>query len=579
MAEHDGIAEIGRGAWRRLRRSIASDLQRTMIYRQLALRARAPDALAGRLRDLRPGDPELGARLLEGVFAHSGERVSVGPRGDPWAQRPPSERFRDWLHGFAWMRDLLAADPERGPARARALVDGWLARFGKWDRTAWSPRPTARRAYFWLADAPTLFPDHDPGSAARLDALARHARHLEHLVALPLEETEAFAVAVALAAAGACLPDAERLLEAGLERCAAEAKRQILPDGGHVSRSPEAGVELLADLYALDDAVHARGRATPEPIRRAVDRMAPMLRFFLAADGGLAAFHGGGEGDRGLIEALLASDEAGARAFEFAPHSGYHRVASNGLTLIFDIGGPPPGGFSVSAHASCLAFELATPGGRLIVNCGWSDDQPSRLREPVRATAAHSTLTAADTSSMRILRPGLKRELLGARPAAGPGPVAARRNEEERGIWIEGSHEGYRASFGLVHRRRIYVADAGEDLRGEDTLFRAVDDAARAEPASTEYAIRFHLAPGVKAEVARDRRSATLVQPSGEAWRFRTDTGPIDVEPSIYLAAGGGPRETRQLVLKGAAKLAGAVDRPPNRVRWAFQKLGRPPAV
>jgi uncharacterized heparinase superfamily protein len=246
--------------------------------------------------------------------------------------------------------------------------------------------------------------------------------------------------------------------------------------------------------------------------------------------------------------------------------------------LILDVGGPPPGGFSVNAHASCLAFELGSASGRLVVNCGWSDDQPERFREPVRATAAHSTLVVADTSSMRLLKPGLKRELLGPRPAVGPGQVAVRRNEEERGVWIEGSHEGYRQFFGLVHRRRIYVADAGEDVRGEDTLFRSVEDSARAEPASTEYAVRFHLAPGVTPEVARDRRSAMLVQPGGEAWRFRTDVGPIESEPSIHLA-GSAPKETRQLVLKGTAKLEGAIDRPPNRVRWAFQKLGRAPAA
>jgi uncharacterized heparinase superfamily protein len=579
MAERDGIAEMGRGAWRRLRRSLATDLPGAAIYRQLALRARTPEALAGRLRDLRPGSPEAGQLLLEGVFAHAGERLSPGPRRSVWEQTPPSERFNAWLHGFSWLRDLLAADAEHGSERAHDLLDAWLHRFGKWDKAVWSAAPTARRTCAWLAAAPILFPDDDPRSPARLDALARHARHLEHLASLPLDGTDAFAVAIALAAAGACLPDGERLLGAGLARCAKEAARQVLPDGGHISRSPEAGVELLADLRALDEAVLARGFETPEALRRAIDRLAGMLRFFLATDGGLASFHGGGEGSRGLIEALLAQDGADTRAFELAPHSGFHRVAAGGATLIFDIGGPPPGGFSVSAHASCLAFELSTPGGRLIVNCGWADDQPTRFREPMRATAAHSTLTAADTSSMRLLPPGLKRDLLGARPAAGPGQVAARRNEEERGVWIEGSHEGYRQAFGLIHNRRIYVADAGEDVRGEDTLFRGVEDAARAEPATTQYAIRFHLAPGVQPELARDRRSATLVQPGGETWRFRTDVGPIEVEPSIYLAAGAGPRPTSQLVLRGAAKLAGPFDRPPNRTRWALQRLTHAPAA
>lgn len=599
MNERDGIAELGRGAWRRLRRSIASDLQRTPLYRQLALRARAPESLAGRLRDLRPGDPEAGALMLDGRFFHGGETLNVGPDGNPWTETPPSEAFRQWMYGFSWLRDLMAANPNDAPERARLLVDQWLEAFGKWDRSAWTPTATASRVYFWLADAPTLFRDDDPATAERLDTLARHAKHLEHVISLPLDGRDALSTAIALAAAGACLPDGARMLDIGLERVAIEVQRQILPDGGHITRSPEAAVDTLADLYALDDAVHARGWETPNAIRRAIDRLAPMVRFFLLSDGGLSSFHGGGEGDRGLIEALLACDDAGGRTFEFAPHSGYHRVNVNGATLMFDVGDPPPGAFGIDAHASCLSFEFAPPGGRLIVNCGWSADQPVRFREPVRATAAHSTLVLEDTSSMRLIQPGLKRDLLGARLSSGSGRVTARRSEEEQGIWIEGSQEGYRAEFGMVHRRRIYISNAGGDVRGEDTLFRPVEDAAKdaakglardlatnlagdsdadAE-GSYSYAIRFHLAPGVKPDVARDQRSALLILPSGESWRFRTDAGTIEVEPSIYLATSSRPRETRQLILRGVAQLNGALDRPPNRVRWALQKLGRAPSA
>lgn len=580
MADQSGIAEIGRGAWRRLRRSIASDLQGTPIYRQLALRTRAPDALEGRLRDLRPGDPTAGRRIMSGKFVFGGEEI-VAP-DDPWSVDFPSPRFRDYMHSFVWLRDLMATDPDatsgKPGERARMLTDQWLLRFGKWDKAAWAAAPAARRALVWLAEAPTLFPDDDERSAARLDALARHAKHLEHLITLPLDDADIFTVAIALASCGACLPDCEHMLAVGLECCAKEARSQILPDGGHASRSPEACAELLADLYALDDAADARGREIPRELTRAIERLAPMVRFFMMGDGGLASFHGGGEGDRGLIEALLAADQASGRTFHFAPHSGFHRIAAEDTVLILDVGGPAPGGFSVNAHSSCLAFELGASGGRLIVNCGWSANQPRRFREPVRATAAHSTLVASDTSSMRLLQPGLKRDLLGPRPATGPGHVAARRNEEDRGVWIEGSHEGYRSAFGLIHRRRIFVADSGENVRGEDTLFRSVEDGGRKEPAETEYAIRFHLAPGVTVDGARDGRSALLVQPNGVSWRFRTDVGPIQSEASIYLASPGEVQQTRQLVLRGRARLDGSLERPPNRVRWALQRMGRTPA-
>ena len=241
-----------------------------------------------------------------------------------------------------------------------------------------------------------------------------------------------------------------------------------------------------------------------------------------------------------------------------------------------DAGKPVKGASAVSAHAGTLAFELAAGGHRIIVNCGWADQQPDSWREAVRATAAHSTLTLEETSSARLIPPGWPRKLLGPRFEDQPGMVVARRNEEDIGTWIEASHDGYHESFGLHHRRRLFLAADGGDLRGEDGLFRPVDDGPPEDVDQRyRYAIRFHLHPGVKASLARDGMSALLVLGNGDGWRFRTDGGPIRIERSVYLAAGGGPKRTSQIVVQGEAEPFGAGERPPNRVRWAFQRLGR----
>ena len=89
------------------------------------------------------------------------------------------------------------------------------------------------------------------------------------------------------------------------------------------------------------------------------------------------------------------------------------------------------------------------------------------------------------------------------------------------------------------------------------------------------FAIRFHLHPDVKASLARDGMSVLLVLGNGDGWRFRTDGGPIRIERSVYLATGGTPKRTSQIVVQGEAEPFGAGERPPNRVRWAFQRLGR----
>jgi uncharacterized heparinase superfamily protein len=582
MARAVRLTDYAGAAIMALRREASSTLHAVGLPGGLHDLAGLPGELAIIPEDLYAANPARGNAILDGRFTLAGDSLTAGGPAETWLKPAPTRAFARRLHGFGWLRDCLAATEGDGAAMARDLVDSWIAGFGRWNSLAWSHGILSARLLNWLRCGSALFNDEDGGKDARkprnarFRALLRQARYLQRSLPLAQDGSIRLRSAAALALTGLCLPRQGALQKAGLQALAREVQRQILPDGGHVSRSPRACAEALIDLVTVRSAAIAAGVDLPQEIGRAIDRLAPMTRFFRLSDGGLASFHGGGEGDRRALDAALAHDDTRAKPFGFAPHSGYHRAEAGGATVILDVGQAPRGVLSTGAHASALAFELSTPSGRLVVNCGWHTDQPSSWREAVRATAAHSTLTLDETSSARLFRPGWRRDLLGPRLATAPGAVTARRNEEEMGIWLEGIHEGYREEYGLSHRRRLFLAADGGDLRGEDALFRPVSDGAPDDPdARWRFAIRFHLHPDIRASLSRDSMSALLVLPSGDGWRFRTDGGPIRLERSVYLAAGAPPQRATQIVVQGEAEPSGAGDRPPNRVRWAFQRLGR----
>ena len=71
---------------------------------------------------------------------------------------------------------------------------------------------------------------------------------------------------IALAFAALSLPAPASALRNATRNLAEEIERQILPDGGHISRNPMAVMELLADLLPLrhtyaNQAEDAAGRA------------------------------------------------------------------------------------------------------------------------------------------------------------------------------------------------------------------------------------------------------------------------------------------------------------------------------
>ncbi len=97
---------------------------------------------------------------------------------------------------------------------------------------------------------------------------------------------------IALVLADMSLAGHERQLKGAEAALDAELGRQILPDGGHISRNPNILVEIMLDLLPLSQCFVARSRQHPPQLLEAMARILPMLRFLRMGDGMLARFNG-----------------------------------------------------------------------------------------------------------------------------------------------------------------------------------------------------------------------------------------------------------------------------------------------
>jgi len=541
------------------------------------LRGPMPDHMILYPRDLRPGRTETANALFQGRWSLTGGQVKT-EGASPFLAAPPSDAWGEELHGFSWLRHFSAAGGDAARTYAQTLVAGWIIDAGTWDDIAWRPQVIGRRLTSWVANGALIIDGSDLiYRSTLLRNMARQARHLARTAALAPVGEPRFTAAIGLAFSGLCLSEGQKRLDKGLRLVCRELERQILADGGHVSRNPAAMHSILLDLIALREAMTQRRIDVPKPIRDAIDRMMPMLRFFRHGDGRMALFNGANEGIDGTIDAALAQDDTKGRPFGFAPHSGYQRMSSGPTLVITDTGPPPPGRYSHAAHAGCLSFELSVKAARLVVNCGSNRVLGPDWDAASRATAAQSTLTLADTSSARILRAPLGLALLGARLMEGPSRVESRRNENEAGIWTEGAHNGYEKLFGLTHRRRLYLNTSGEELRGEDTLTastppKRLTDIIRSRiiPEERSFVIRFHLHPDAKASLAHDGSNVLVMLANGDGWQFRVASAgalTLTLEESIYLGAGEPTRRSEQIVVTGK------VFRDEAKVNWAWKRL------
>jgi uncharacterized heparinase superfamily protein len=281
--------------------------------------------------------------------------------------------------------------------------------------------------------------------------------------------------------------------------------------------------------------------------------MAPFLKLLQHSDGGLALFNDSVEETAVQLDMTLQRAQARVRAQQAAPQSGFQRLSAGRTLVIVDAGAPPPAGYDGHAHAGTLAFEMSHGRQRVIVNCGAHPGHPD-WRAVQRATAAHSTLTLAETNSSEVrLRRGGRRPSLGRRPET----VVCRREEAEGASWLDMTHDGYRKPLDALVERRLFLAADGEDLRGEDVVN---------SPAGLPFAVRFHLHPQVSAGLVQHGQAVLLRLTQGVGWRLRVSGAEIALEDSVYLGDPDTVRRSTQIVL------AGTTQDGRTTVKWALKR-------
>ncbi len=513
-------------------------------------------------QDLRTADPTRASEIYAGRFAFAGKIVVCDSRS-PFEMEPPSEEWAEALFGFGWLRHLRAAESNITRANARALVDEWISLQAPWHSIGWRADIVARRIMSWLSQAPLVLHEADARFYRRfVRSLTRQVRYLRRTFRSAREGLPRLQAAIALTCASLCMEGEERMLRAMTKRLIDELDRQVLPDGGHISRNPGVLLDLLLDLLPLRQAYSARNLAPPAPLLNAVDRMMPMLRFFRHGDGNFALFNGMGPTPPDLLATVLAYDDARGAPVANSPHSGYQRVQLGDMLVLMDTGCPPPIGVSQEAHAGCLSFELSVKQNRIVVNCGLPAVNRDTWRQVARTTAAHSTMAYNDASSCRFMSGGRIRRFLGTPIVRGPSEVKITRQDRDSGIMLRATHDGYAATFGILHQRALRLSADAARLDGEDVFLAAHGDSLP-EGRPDKFAIRFHLHPSVKASRLSDGRGVMLMLPNREFWTFSGFENRVEIEESVFLASPDGPRRTVQIVIHGHAREAA-------RVRWSF---------
>ncbi|GBQ06075.1 heparinase II/III family protein [Acetobacter cerevisiae] len=474
--------------------------------------SRVPAAPALTLRDLWPGNPLVGERLVRNQSLFEG--VVRNLQHLQWDNPAWPEAYRRWLQGFTWLRDLRELGAESARIKARSMVATWIGQPAS-ERPITDPSVTGARLAAWLSYYEFFAAAADDNFRQNLmAALIMEARSIMALMPEGVRGWRALTALKGLLAVAVAIPDHPEFLSRYLKLIDQEIDQQFLADGSHITRCPEDQFQAVRELAEMLSILQTARLPLPSRLMEVADRAAPALRAMRHGDGGLMLFNGSRERDPQLIEQVLNRASRGRVVAASQPESGYIRLTSGRTMLFADASGPAPAGYDSTAHAGMLSFEFSSGRQRIIVNCGSSTQRG--WAEALRVPAAHSVLEMGTLSPLTRNQSG----------AITHRPTVTRAQASQDGAhWLHMTHDGYKSQGGGVYSRQLYLGKDGQTLRGAEALEGTE---------SRDFCVRFHLHPDITVE---EIEHGFLLYTQEESWLFQANVAAY-LEDSVYLGSG-----------------------------------------
>jgi uncharacterized heparinase superfamily protein len=433
-----------------------------------------------------------------------------------------------WRYNLHYFDDLNAQDADARAEWHQALLLRWVRDNPPAVGTGWEPYPTSLRIVNWIKwalDGHALPPEC-------VESLAVQTRWLSQHLEIHLLGNHLFVNAKALVFAGVYFdgPEAEGWLENGLRILEREVREQVLPDGGHIERSPMYHALALEDMLDLinlaatsSETMLGRWRRFADSWLETVERMRVWLAAMCHPDGEISFFNDAAigiapspmeleayAGRLGLPSVPVAGD--GVAHFH---ESGYIRVQRGNMVALLDVAPVGPDYLPGHAHADTLSFELSLFGRRVLVNSGTSryGVGPERLRQ--RGTAAHNTVTIDGQDSSEVWG--------GFRVARRAKPFGLQIQEDANGVHVVCSHDGYERLPGRpIHRRDWRLSDHAVEI--VDTVDGKFGEALG----------RLFFSPALMAPLSTSAEAGHGVAAEGRALNWRVEGAAAHVVAATY---------------------------------------------
>jgi len=385
--------------------------------------------------------------------------------GVPEINWQPDNMSRLWqynLHYFDYLRE-----PERSRENKKSLVDSWIKLNQQGSQPGWEPFTVSLRIVNWIFFF-LVEMENEEIPQFWLKSLYEQALWLEKNDEKHILANHYFENIKALMFAGVYFEGktADKWLKKSQKLLEQQIQEQFLNDGGHYEKSPMYHclmVENCLDLYNL--AANNRGICATKLqalLKSQIEYSLHWLSDLQYHNGEMPLFN---DAAHGIAPDYLQLSQYASRLFLYEPEAsivsggrlidldatGYYGLEVNSDKFIIDCGDISPSYQPGHTHCDFLSYELVFDDQPVVVDSGVYEYAEGEMREYVRSTKAHNTVSVDEDEQSEIWA--------AFRVARRATKLKANIKQSNNGAVFSGGYEGFYAVKGRAkHFRKANIS-------------------------------------------------------------------------------------------------------------------------
>ena len=306
-------------------------------------------------------------------------------------------------------------------------------------------------------------------------------------------------------------------------------------NGCHKSYNFSKQAEFINDLIEIKNIFLYFDDADIEEINFQIINMTSLLANFFHKDNSIALFNGSNNFNIKLINELINKTENIKPKKLNNAKNGIVSYADKNKSLFFDITKPTNKTLNQNLHAGTLSFEFSYKDEKIITNCGSIEKRIGKKPEYLRFSAAHSTIIVNNTNISELIEKSSYKRA--------PKTIKFDSVQNDKNIFLEGSHDGYLKNFNIIVKRKIIISKISDEILGSDFILSMKNKFNK-----TMYDIRFHLVPNCKCLLTNDKKSVLIKTKNNRSWVFSAKSE-LYLENSVYIGDGKKIEQNQQIVI------------------------------